>query len=112
MKSLRPRDPRAPVFIHGDLQAGRVFTDGDEVTGVVGWSGASRGDALFDLAIPTLGHKEHLGDVVADYGTGADRDLIRAWWSRRCLTNVRWLAAHGYGSPAVFPEVAVLRSRP
>jgi hypothetical protein len=41
-----------------------------------------------------------------------DRDLIRAWWSLRCLTNVRWLAEHGYGSPEEFPEVAVLRSRP
>jgi hypothetical protein len=39
-----------------------------------------------------------------------DRDLIRAWWSLRCLTNVRWLAEHGYGSPDEFPEVAVLRS--
>jgi hypothetical protein len=39
--------------------------DGDEVTGVVDWSEASQGDALFDVAILTLGHKEHLGDVVA-----------------------------------------------
>jgi hypothetical protein len=58
-----------------------------------------------------LGHKEHLGDVVAGYGTDVDRDLIRAWWSLRCLTSVRWLAEHGYGSPRDFPEVAVLRSQ-
>ena len=44
-------------------------------------------------------------------GTDVDRDLIHAWWSLRCLTNVRWLAEHGYGSPDEFPEVAVLRSR-
>jgi len=100
-----------PVFIHGDLQVDHVFVDGDEVTGVVDWSEASRGDALFDVATLTLGHKEHLGDVVAGYGTDVDRDLIRAWWSLRCLTNVRWLAEHGYGSPEKFPEVAVLRSR-
>jgi hypothetical protein len=31
--------------------------------------------------------------------------------SLRCLTNVRWLAEHGYGSPDEFPEVAVLRAR-
>jgi hypothetical protein len=67
--------------------------------------------ALFDLAILTLGHQEHLGDVVAGYATDVDRDLIRAWWAMRCLTNVRWLAEHGYGSPEEFPEVAVLRSR-
>jgi aminoglycoside phosphotransferase (APT) family kinase protein len=104
--------PWTPVFIHGDLQVDHVFVDGDEITGVVDWSEASQGDALFDLAILTLGHKEHLGDVVAGYGTDVDRDLIRAWWSLRCLTNVRWLAEHGYGSPEEFPEVAVLRSLP
>jgi aminoglycoside phosphotransferase (APT) family kinase protein len=103
--------PWIPVFIHGDLQVDHVFVAGDEVTGVVDWSEAAQGDALFDLAILTLGHQEHLGDVVAGYGTDVDRDLIRAWWSLRCLTNVRWLTEHGYGSPEDFPEVAVLRSR-
>ena len=104
--------PWTPVFIHGDLQVNHVFVAGEEVTGVVDWSEASRGDALFDLATLTLGHQEHLGDVVAGYGTDVNRDLIRAWWSWRCLTNVRWLVEHGYGSPEEFPEVAVLRSRP
>ena len=85
---------------------------GDEVTGVVDWSEASQGDALFDLATLTLGHDEHLGDVVAGYGTNVDRDLIRAWWSLRCLLNVRWLAEHGFGPLGEMPEVAVLRSRP
>jgi hypothetical protein len=104
--------PWTPVFVHGDLQVDHVFVDGEEVTGVLDWSGASPGDALVDLASLTLGHQEHLGDVVAGYGTGLDRDLIRAWRSRRCLTNVRWLAGHGYGPPEAFPEVAVRRSRP
>ena len=103
--------PWTPVFIHGDLQVDHVFVDGDEITGVLDWSEASQGDALFDIAILTLGHEEHLGDVVAGYGTDVDRDLIRAWWSLRCLTNVRWLAEHGYGSPEEFHEVAVLRSQ-
>ena len=102
-----------PVFIHGDLQVDHVFVDGDKVTGVVDWSEASQGDALFDVAILTLGQREYLSDVVAGYGTDVDLDLdlIRAWWSLRCLTNVRWLAQHGYGSPREFPEVAVLRSQ-
>ena len=73
--------PWTPVFIHGDLQVDHVFVDGDEVTGVVDWSEASQGDALFDVAILTLGHQEHLGDVVAGYGSDVDRELIRAWWS-------------------------------
>jgi aminoglycoside phosphotransferase (APT) family kinase protein len=45
-----------PVCTHGDLQITHVFVDGDEVTGVLDWSGASQGDALFDLATRTLGH--------------------------------------------------------
>ena len=103
--------PWTPVFTHGDLHVAHVFVAGDEVTGVVDWSEASQGDALFDLATLTLGHEERLGDVVAGYGTNVDRDLIHAWRALRCLTNVRWLAEHGYGSPDEFPEVAVLRSR-
>src|SRR6476661_6688866 len=103
--------PWTPAFIHGDLQVDHVFVAGDEVTGVVDWSEASQGDAHFDLATLTLGHQEHLADVVSGYGTDVDLDLIRAWWSLRCLLNVRWLVEHGYGSPDEFPEVAVLRSR-
>ena len=75
------------MFTHGDLQVAHVFVDGDEVTGVIDWSEAGQGDALFDLAILTLGHQEHLGDVVAGYGTDVDLDVIRAWWSLRSLTS-------------------------
>jgi aminoglycoside phosphotransferase (APT) family kinase protein len=45
-----------PVFTHGELQVDHVFVAGDEITGVIDWSEASQGDALFDLAILTLGH--------------------------------------------------------
>ncbi|MFT3855657.1 MAG: phosphotransferase [Ilumatobacteraceae bacterium] len=104
--------PWAPVFVHGDLQVDHVFVDGDEITGILDWSEASQGDAHFDLATLTLGHPEHLDDVVAGYGADIDRDVIRAWWSLRCLTNVRWLTEAGcYGSPEGFPEVAVLRAQ-
>jgi Ser/Thr protein kinase RdoA (MazF antagonist) len=57
--------PWTPVFTHGDLQVTHVFVDVDEITGVIDWSEAGPGDALYDLAILTLGHEEHLGDVVA-----------------------------------------------
>jgi aminoglycoside phosphotransferase (APT) family kinase protein len=103
--------PWTPVFIHGDLQITHVFVDDDEITGVIDWSEACQGDALFDLATLTLAHEEHLGDVVAGYGSDVDRDLIRAWWSLRCLLNVRWLVEHGFGPLEEMPEVAVLRSR-
>jgi aminoglycoside phosphotransferase len=101
--------PWTPVFAHGDLQVAHVFIDGDEITGVIDWSDAGPGDALFDLAILTLGHEEHLGHVVAGYGTDVDLDIIGAWWAMRSLRAVRWLVEHGF-DPA--PELAVLRSRP
>ena len=89
------------MFIHGDLQITHVFVDGDEVTGVIDWSEAGQGDALFDLATLTLGHEEHLGDVLAGYGTDVDLDVIRgvvvaaepAWrsagWSSTASTRPR-----------------------
>ena len=57
--------PWTPVFTHGDLQITHVFVDRDEITGVIDWSEASQGDALYDLAILTLGHEERLGDLLA-----------------------------------------------
>ena len=103
--------PWTPVFTHGDLQVAHVFVDGDEITGVVDWSEAAQGDALWDLASLTLGHEEHLGDVVTGYGTDVDLDVIRAWWSLRSLMAVRWLSEHGFDASAPGCEVDVLRSR-
>jgi aminoglycoside phosphotransferase (APT) family kinase protein len=103
--------PWTPVFTHGDLQVDHVFVDGNEVTGVIDWSEAAPGDALYDLAVLTLGHAEHLGDVVAGYGAGVDLEVIRAWWSLRSLQNVRWLLDHGYDAFQAGCEVDVLRSR-
>ncbi|GAA1571597.1 phosphotransferase [Dactylosporangium maewongense] len=103
--------PWTPAFTHGDLHISHVFVDGDEVTGVLDWSEASRGDAMFDLASLTLGHEEHLDDVIAGYGPGADLDAIRAWWSLRSLLNVRWLVEHGFDPSKPGCEIDVLRAR-
>jgi aminoglycoside phosphotransferase (APT) family kinase protein len=103
--------PWTPAFTHGDLQIAHVFVDGDEITGVIDWTEAAPGDALYDLASLTLGHEEHLGDVVAGYGTDVDLDVISAWWSLRSLRAVRWLVGHGFDAFAPGCEVDVLRSR-
>jgi aminoglycoside phosphotransferase (APT) family kinase protein len=103
--------PWTPVFTHGDLQLTHVFVDGDELTGVVDWSEASQGDALFDLAVLTLGHEEHLGDVVAGYGTDVDLELISSWWSLRSLLAIRWLVEHGFDPFLPGCEVDVLKAR-
>src|SRR5215468_2269570 len=99
------------LVTNGDLRAAHVFVDGDEITGVVDWTEAGQGDALFDLASLTIGHEEHLGDVIAGYGTDVDLDVIRAWWSLRSLLAVRWLVEHGFDPSSHGCEVDVLRSR-
>jgi len=103
--------PWIPAFTHGDLHIAHVFVDGDEVTGIIDWSEAGHGDALYDLATFTLGHEEHLDDVIAGYGTDIDLDVIHAWWSLRSLLAVRWLIEHGFDPFAPGCEVDVLRSR-
>ena len=103
--------PWTPVFMHGDLQVAHVFVEDDEVTGVLDWSEAGQGDALYDLASLTLGHPEHLGDVVAGYGTDVDLDVIRGWWSLRSLTAVRWLVEHGFDPSLPGCEIDVLQGQ-
>ncbi|WP_164410715.1 phosphotransferase family protein [Streptomyces salinarius] len=98
------------AFTHGDLQIAHVFVDGDEVTGIIDWSEAGQGDALYDLATFTLGHEEHLDDVITGYGADIDLDVIHAWWSLRSLLAVRWLTEHGFNPFAPGCEVDVLRS--
>ncbi|WP_406261488.1 phosphotransferase family protein [Streptomyces nigra] len=103
--------PWTPAFTHGDLQIAHVFVEDDEVVGIIDWSEAGQGDALYDLATFTLGHEKHLDDVLAGYGTDVDRDVIRAWWSVRSLLAVRWLIEHGFDAAAPGCEIDVLRSR-
>ena len=43
--------PWTPAFTHGDLQIAHVFVDGDKVTGIIDWSEAGQGDALYDLPL-------------------------------------------------------------
>lgn len=101
--------PWKPVFTHGDLQVAHVFVEGDAVTGVLDWSEAACGDAMYDLATLTIGHPERLGDVVSGYGAGVDREVIRAWWSLRSLRGVRWLIDHGFDPSLPGCEIDVLR---
>jgi aminoglycoside phosphotransferase (APT) family kinase protein len=106
--ALRPWEP---VFMHGDLQVAHVFVDGDQITGLLDWSEAGRGDGVYDLASLTMGHPEHLDDVVAGYGADVDMDVIRGWWSLRSLTAIRWLVEHGFDPSVPGCEMDVLRSQ-
>jgi aminoglycoside phosphotransferase (APT) family kinase protein len=102
---------RPRVFAHGDLQVSHVFVEGDEVTGLIDWSEAAQGDGMYDLASLTLGHRDRLDDVVAGYGTDADLDAIRGWWSLRSLTGIQWLIGHGFDPFLPGCEVDVLKSQ-
>jgi aminoglycoside phosphotransferase len=103
--------PWKPVFMHGDLQCSHVFVDDDKITGVIDWTEAAQGDALYDLAVLTLGHEEHLDEVVAGYGADVDLDVVRGWWSWRSLVAIRWLVEHGFDPSLPGCELDVLRSR-
>lgn len=88
--------PFVPTFIHADLQAAHVFVDGDEVVGVIDWEDAEAGDPHFDIAVLTMGHREHLDDVLAGYGKPLDLDLIRGWCAFRRITALCWWIEHGF----------------
>jgi len=103
--------PWTPVFMHGDLQVAHVFVANDQVTGVIDWSEAGQGDGVYDLACLTLGHPEHLSDVLDGYGLDVDIDVIRGWWSLRSLTAIRWLVEHGFDPSSPGCEVDVLRAQ-
>jgi aminoglycoside phosphotransferase (APT) family kinase protein len=103
--------PWIPVFTHGDLQITHVFVDGDEIIGVIDWSEACPGDAMYDLAVLTLGHEENLRDVIAGYGRDVEVDIIRAWWSWRSLVAARWLVEHGFDPSSPGCEFDVLRAQ-
>ena len=96
------------VFTHGDCQPAHVFVDGDEVAGLVDWSDACQGDALYDLAVLTVGCEERLDDVLRGYGAeDADCDVILGWWALRRIAAIRWMLEHGR-DPA--GDVAALRA--
>jgi hypothetical protein len=66
---------------------------------------------MYDLASLTLGHPEHLDDVLSGYGATVDLEVIRGWWSLRSLTAIRWLVEHGFDPSAPGCEIDVLKSQ-
>ena len=95
LAELRSR-PWTPVFMHGDLQVCHIFVDGDEVTGILDWSEGGQGDALWDLAVLTMGHPEHPRRRRRRLRhRRRPRRGPRRWWSLRCL-----LATGGWSSTA------------
>ena len=85
----------APVLTHRDLQTTHVFVDDGRVTGIIDWGDVGVGDGLYDVATLTGRHPDRLDDVLAGYGD-VDRDVVRAWWAERFLSEPRWEVEHGF----------------
>ena len=49
--------------------------------------------------------------MLAGYGTDVDVEVIRGWWSLRCLTAIQWLVEHGFDPSLPGCEIDVLRSQ-
>jgi len=84
------------VFTHGDFQAAHVLVEGDTITGIIDWPDTVQGDALWDLAVLTVGHQERLEDVLRGYGIDVDRDIIQGWWALRRIVAIRWMLQHRF----------------
>ncbi|HET9022057.1 MAG TPA: phosphotransferase [Ornithinibacter sp.] len=86
-----------PVFTPRRPQCDHLFVDGDEVSGVLDWSEAGQGDAMFDLAI-------RRSDTQNTSSTSSQdtEPVSTSTWSARagpCEASraIRWLIDHGFG---------------
>lgn len=85
----------APVLTHRDLQSTDVFVDDGRVTGIIDWGDVGVGDGMYDVATLTGRHPDRLDDVLAGCGD-VDRNVVRAWWAERFLSEPRWEVEHGF----------------
>lgn len=111
--------PASPVLRHRDVWFGNLLWTGDEVTGILDWSGACAGDASGDVAYAGL--DVHL--VLGAAGAATFRQLLRAdllppvsvaWWELYAAADgVAWLDewVKGYNEVGVDLTLARARSR-
>ena len=84
-------------LVHGDFQPEHVIVTADNtVAGVLDWGDAGVGDPHMDLAVLTVGHREHLDAVLDGYRREVDRERISGYWSWRRLGSIRWMLNHGF----------------
>ncbi|MDH3706998.1 MAG: phosphotransferase, partial [Acidimicrobiia bacterium] len=90
------------VQIHGDCQPDHFLLDDDRrrVVGVLDFGDAGRGDPLWDIAVLTFDHADRVDAVLGGYADPALAERaateLTGYWALRCLTEIRWLAEHGY----------------
>jgi hypothetical protein len=84
-------------LVHLDFQPGNVLVDGDRLTGVVDWDGATRGDRHFDLTtlrFYLLAQAPHLVRPVDERLADISAQRRRAYWAHMCLRQVDWSIRH------------------
>jgi hypothetical protein len=84
-------------LVHFDFHPGNVLTENGELTGVVDWDGATRGDRHLDLVtlrFTLTGRAPHLTGPLDDrLSTLSDRRR-RAYWAHLSLRQVDWSIRH------------------
>lgn len=85
-----------PDLVHLDYQPANVLTDSDEITGIIDWDGAGRGDGGFDLVVLYFGlHPRHtdrrLYRILTEELSGED---LRKYWASMSLRMVDWAIRH------------------
>ena len=94
-------DERMPGFdvVHQDFHPGNMLSLGGEITGVIDWDGAGRGDAGFDLVTLRFGiHPvgaersvvEHLDALLDEMPT----HVLRPAWAHMSLRMTDWAIRH------------------
>ncbi len=88
----------APTVINGTLAADSFLSEGDDVTGVLGWSGLSVGDPARDLHWLLGARSDETSDTAIDAYTStrgtSDRQLVQRAKLYRELEIAQWLL-HG-----------------
>lgn len=85
------------VFCHGDWTDGNLLAAGGEITAVIDWEAAHRGDPLRELSRAAWGASlkdERSFDALVD-AYGADRDLAQAWVPIHAAELWLWFAEAG-----------------
>ncbi len=106
--------------VHGDFHPGNILAADGEITGVVDWDGAGRGDCRFDLVVLRFGidpgpglHPDHPDREVVDrldaLLDAVPEAVLRPAWAHMGLRMTDWAIRHssaGRGRPVGRPRLA------
>jgi hypothetical protein len=85
--------------VHGDFHPGNILAAHGDITGVVDWDGAGRGDHRFDLVVLRFGiHPDHADpevvDRLDDMLDTLPEAILRPAWAHMSLRMTDWAIRH------------------